>query len=56
MTLAQIQGHRYVAAILVADVCEMRVRLGEIDAPYWFLDAWRDAHAAIAKARAGIIG
>ena len=56
MTLEQIQAQKYVAAILIADVCECRVRLGEIDAPYWFLDAWADARKAIAKIRAGIIG
>ena len=49
MTLAQIQGQKYVAAILIADVCEYRVRLGEIDAPYWFLDAWADARRLILK-------
>ena len=51
MTLAQIQGQKYIVAILVSDMCEARVRAGEIDAPYWFLDAWRDARALIAQIR-----
>lgn len=49
MTLAQVQAQKYVVAILVADMCEVRVRAGEIEAPYWFLDAWADARKVIAK-------
>ena len=52
MTLAeQIHALRYWRAILVADIAEEKVRAGEIDAPYWFLDAWQDARAFIAQLR-----
>jgi histidinol dehydrogenase len=45
MTHAQIQAHKYTAAILLADITEERVRNAEILAPHWFtlayIDAWR---------------
>ena len=49
MTLAQVQAQKYVVAILIADMAEARVKAGEIDAPYWFLDAWADARRLIHK-------
>jgi len=52
MTAQQImQGNKYVLSILVADLAEEQVKRGEIEAPYWFVDAWVLAFEAIRKAR-----
>ena len=45
----QIDATKYCAAIIVADLAEERIRLGEILAPDWFMRAYMEGFRVVER-------
>ena len=43
----QIDANKYLTAILIADITEERIRLGEILAPDWFMRAYMEGFRVV---------
>ena len=45
----QYDGHMYVASVLLGDITEERIRLGEILAPDWFMRAYMEGFRVVER-------